>query len=208
MSSCHKCGASLAEGQRICPACGMDNSEAARPQSQDATETIEAAATEQGRAATTAQSESDTSVEERADTDDRKSSAARKSSEARKSSKEPKAGMSATTKALIAAGVVVLFAGALVVWQVKAGRTKAVNLTAEDMATIVDGFPPQARMQLASDEKTRKEFAKDVREMLSLAEAARAEGMADRPEVQRQMSLARSLVIGQNYLEEQRKKSP
>lgn len=177
MSVCHKCGNNLEEGQRICPACGMDNSEAAKPQP----------------STTFGMSE-----KSKADT----------ASQARKSPHAAKSVMNATTKALIAAGVAILFAGALVVWQVKAGRTGAVNLTAEDMATIVEGFPPQAQAQLAADEKTRKDFARDVREMLSLAEAARNEGIADRPEMQRQLSLARSLVIGQNYLEEQRKKSP
>jgi parvulin-like peptidyl-prolyl isomerase len=116
--------------------------------------------------------------------------------------------MSSTTKAIIAAGVAILFAVGLVVWQVKAGRAGAVNLSAEDMKTIVEGFPPQAQAQLASDKEARKEFAKDLREMLALAEAAKAEGFADRPELKRQLSLASSLVIGQNYLEEQRKKSP
>ncbi len=87
-------------------------------------------------------------------------------------------------------------------------KAPATTLTAEDMTTIVEGFPPQAQAQLAADEKTRKEFAKDLREMLALAEEARALGYQDKPEMQRQISLAQSLVIGQNYLEEQRKKSP
>lgn len=121
--------------------------------------------------------------------------------------KSPKSVSGSTTKALIAAGVAILFAGALVVWQVKAGRTGTVNLSAEDMATIVEGFPPQARAQLANKEM-RKKLARDVREMLALAEEARAAGLADRPEMRRQLNLAHSLVIGQNYLEEQRKKSP
>lgn len=176
MSVCHKCGTDLEEGQRICPTCGMDNSEASRPQ-----QPTEQAQAEKTQAASTVP--------------------ARKSPEGRKG------GVSATTKAFIAAAVAIVFAVGLVVWQVKAGRTGAVNLTAEDMATIVEGFPPQAQAQLAADKETRKEFANDLREMLSLAEAAKAEGMADRPEMQRQLSLARSLVIGQNYLEEQRKKS-
>jgi len=128
--------------------------------------------------------------------------------QARKQTQAAKKSMSATTKALIAAGIAVLFAVGLVVWQVKAGRAGAVNLTAEDMKTIVEGFPPQAQAQLAADKETRKEFAKDLREMLALAEAARAEGFADRPEMKRQLGLASSLVIGQNYLEEQRKKAP
>jgi peptidyl-prolyl cis-trans isomerase C len=175
MSVCHKCGTDLEEGQRICPTCGMDNSEASRPQ---------------------------TSSEQA------KKTQAASAPETRRSPDGKTGGISATTKAFIAAAVAIAFAVGLVVWQVKAGRTGAVNLTAEDMAIIVEGFPPQAQAQLAADKETRKEFAKDIREMLALAEAAKTEGMADRPEMRRQLSLASSLVIGQNYLEEQRKKSP
>ena len=174
MSECHKCGASLIEGQRICPSCGMDNSETSKPKlaaTQEAT----------GKASATSQ--------------------------ARKSVAH-KGTANSTTKAIIAAGVAIIFAAGLVVWQVKAGRIGTVNLSAEDMAIIVESFPPQAQAQLAADKETRKEFAKDLREMLSLAEEAKAAGYADRPEIKRQMSLASSLVIGQSYLEAQSKKTP
>ncbi len=177
MSECHKCGAVLTEGQRICPSCGMDNSEASKPKQSAVPE-----ATEKAQVAS--------------------------ASPARKSSAASKGGINPTTKALIAAGVAIIFAGALVVWQVRAGRAGAVNLSAEDMAIIVESFPPQAQAQLASDEKTRKEFANDLREMLALAEEAKAAGFADRPEMKRQMNLANALVIGQSYLEEYRKKNP
>lgn len=177
MSTCHKCGASLDEGQRICPACGSDNSEVSRPKESSSKEAAE------------------------------KPSAASDAAQARKTPAR-KGSLNATTKALIAAGVAVLLAVGLVVWQVKAGRSGAVNLSAEDMKTIVEGFPPQAQAQLAESPETRKEFANDLRQMLALAEAAKAEGFADRPEMKRQLGLASSLVIGQNYLEEQRKKSP
>lgn len=177
MSECHKCGTVLIEGQRICPSCGMDNSEASKPK-----QSSEQEATEKAQAVSTAP--------------------------ARKSSAATKGGINATTKALIAAGVAILFAGALVVWQVRAGRAGAVNLSAEDMAIIVEGFPPQAQAQLAADKEERKEFAKNLREMLALAEEAKSAGFGDRPEIKRQMELANALVIGQNYLEGQRKKNP
>jgi parvulin-like peptidyl-prolyl isomerase len=180
MSVCHKCGASLEEGQRICPSCGMDNSETSRPK-----QPAEQAATEKPSAASAASA-----------------------AQSRKQSQGAKSFMNSTTKAIIAAAVAILFAVGLVVWQVKAGRGGAITLTAEDMKTIVETFPPQAQAQLAADKETRKAFAKDLREMLALAEEAKATGYAERPEMKRQLSLASSLVIGQNYLEEQRKKSP
>lgn len=207
MSICHKCGTTLEEGQHICPACGTDNSEAATlllepEQEASAAPTEEAAAPVEETVA---------SSQEAAVAPAAKSQPA-PAPKARKSPQPKSEGMSATTKALIAAGVAILFAGALVVWQVRAGRSRGVNLTAEDMATIVESFPPQMRAQLAGDEKeakeARKDFAVNVRQMLALAEAAKAEGFADRPEMKRQLSLARSLVVGQTYLEEQRKKSP
>jgi parvulin-like peptidyl-prolyl isomerase len=176
MIVCHKCGTTLIEGQRICPQCGTDNSEASRPQQPSAG----------GSSAKTTSAPN---------------------AQTRKSSNIQRSVVSSTTKAIIAAGVAILLAAGLVFWQVKAGRAGAVNLTADDMAKIVETFPPQAQAQLADDKEARKEFAKDLRELLALSEEAKAAGMAERPDVQRQLNLARSVIIGQSYLEEQRKKA-
>lgn len=116
--------------------------------------------------------------------------------------------MTSTMKAWIAAGVAILFAAALIVWQVQARRAGAVNLTSDDMALIVKGLPPQAQMQFASSEEARKDLAKQIRQMLALAEEARAAGIADRPDIKRQLELTRAVVIAQNYLDEQQKNSP
>lgn len=177
MIVCHKCGTTLIEGQRICPSCGTDNSEASRPPQSAVEES----------AAKTAKASPD---------------------KVSKTPRAPHKALSSTTKAIIAAGLAILFAAGLVFWQVKAGRAGTVNLSADDMAKIVESFPPQAQAQLAGDKEARKEFAKDLRELLALAEEAKAAGFADRPDVQRQLGLARSVIIGQNYLEEQGKKSP
>ena len=161
MIVCHKCGTTLIEGQRICPACGTDNSEAARPQ--------ESAA--QGALAKTVSASA---------------------AQARKSSSAPKNALSSTTKAMIAAGVAILFAAGLVFWQVKAGRARTVEITADDMAKIVETFPPQAQAQLADSPEARKELANDLRQLLAIAEEAKTTGIADRPEIQRQLSLSRN----------------
>lgn len=77
------------------------------------------------------------------------------------------------------------------------------------MALIVADQPPQLRAQLAADEKTRKDFAeKAVKEPLAIAEVARAEGVADKPEVKRQLELMQSLIIAQAYLAKQREGNP
>jgi parvulin-like peptidyl-prolyl isomerase len=116
--------------------------------------------------------------------------------------------LTSTLKAWIAAGVAILFAAALIVWQVQARRAGAINLTSDDMAVIVKGLPPQAQMQFASSEEARKDLAKQIRQMLALAEEARAAGIADRPDIKRQLELTRAVVIAQNYFDEQQKKSP
>ena len=110
--------------------------------------------------------------------------------------------MNSTTKAWIAAGVGILFSIALIAWQVKAGRG-VVNLSAEDMALIVADQQPQARSRMATDEKARKDFAQNIREILAVAEEARLKGLAYRPDLKRQLDLARTVVIAQSYFKSQ-----
>lgn len=104
--------------------------------------------------------------------------------------------------------VAILFAAGLIMWQVQARRSSAINLTSDDMSLIVKGLPPQAQMQFASSEDARKDLAKQIKQMLALAEEAKAAGIADGPEMKRQLELMRAVVIAQNYLDEQQKKSP
>ncbi|HEV3469332.1 MAG TPA: peptidylprolyl isomerase [Pyrinomonadaceae bacterium] len=77
----------------------------------------------------------------------------------------------------------------------------AVRLTPEDMALVVDGlgFPPEVRSRLAASAEERKAFARDIRQMLGLAEEAKAAGYAARPELKLQLELSRSFVVAQAY---------
>ncbi|PWT90329.1 MAG: hypothetical protein C5B55_09895 [Blastocatellia bacterium] len=111
--------------------------------------------------------------------------------------------MTSTTKALIAAVIAVLFSASLIFWQVKARRTEAVNLSAEDMALIAQDQSPQMRAQLATDATARKEFAKNVQELLAVAEEGRANGVDKSPEIHRQLDFQRVSVIAQYYFEQQ-----
>jgi len=81
-----------------------------------------------------------------------------------------------------------------------------VTLTAEDMTLIAADQPPEIRTRLSENEEARKDFAKNVRELLAVAEAAQASGVADRPVVQRQLDLMRSVVIAENYFKSLRPK--
>ena len=111
--------------------------------------------------------------------------------------------MTSTTKAWIAAAVAVIFSVGLIAWQVKARRAETLNLSAEDMALIAEDQSPQFRSRLASDAEARKSFADDLRKLLAVAEEARAKGIGNKPEVQRQLDLVRSVVVAENYFKSQ-----
>ena len=111
--------------------------------------------------------------------------------------------MNSTTKAWIAAGVGILFSIGLIVWQVKASHAAAINLSPDDMTQLAGDQAPQARTRLATDDKARKDFAKNVRELLAVSEEARARGIAYRPEIKRQLELIKSFVISQSYAQSQ-----
>jgi parvulin-like peptidyl-prolyl isomerase len=107
------------------------------------------------------------------------------------------------TKAWIAAGIGIVFSIGLIVWQVKASHAAAINLSPDDMTQIATDQAPQARARLATDEAARKDFAKNVRELLAVAEEAKSKGIAYRPDIKRQLELIRAIVISQNYAESQ-----
>ena len=68
--------------------------------------------------------------------------------------------MTSTTKALIAAGLAVVFAVGFIVWQVKARRSESLNLSAEDMALIAEDQPPQFRSRLPQMRRREKVLPK------------------------------------------------
>ena len=111
--------------------------------------------------------------------------------------------MNSTRKALIAGAVAVIFALGLIFWQVKARKAGPVELTAEDMALIAEDQPPQMRARLATDEKARKDFAQEVRRLLAVAEEAEAAGVANAPDMKRQLEFQKASVIAQYYFEKQ-----
>jgi len=111
--------------------------------------------------------------------------------------------LNSTKKALIAAAVAVVFAMGLIYWQVKARKTGPVELSAEDMALIAEDQPAQMRARLATDETARKDFAKDVKTLLAVAEEAEANGVGNAPDMKRQLEFQKSSVIAQYYLEKQ-----
>jgi parvulin-like peptidyl-prolyl isomerase len=116
--------------------------------------------------------------------------------------------LNSTKKAYIAAAVAIVFAGALIFWQVKARNAGPVELTPEDMALIAEDQPAQMRTRLAEDEAARKDFAKDVRRLLAVAEEARAHGIDKKADIKRQLEFQHAQVLAQSYFEQVGDKGP
>ena len=113
--------------------------------------------------------------------------------------------MNSTTKAIIAAAFAVVASVGLIFWQAKFGGAHAMtSLTPEDMSLLTETFPPMERLKLAGSAEERKKLAEDLKKILTVAEQARKEGYADRPEVKRQFEATRILVYAQNYIKKQR----
>jgi parvulin-like peptidyl-prolyl isomerase len=115
-------------------------------------------------------------------------------------------GMGSTTKALMVAGVAVAVAIALIAWQVMARRSRAVTLSQDDVAEIIKGMArtPQELAMIANNDEERKNFARQLREVLALAQEARGTGIADKPDTQRQLEMMRTFVLAQAYSQKQR----
>jgi parvulin-like peptidyl-prolyl isomerase len=113
-------------------------------------------------------------------------------------------GMSAITKAGIAAGVALVVAGLLIFWQLTTSHARPLHLTPEDMSLIAEGASPQQRMALSGDAEARQELAKNIREFLAIADEARSKGFEDRPEVKRQLDTMKHFVVAQTYALKQR----
>ena len=109
---------------------------------------------------------------------------------------------------MIAAAIAIVFAGGLIYWQFKARKAEAVNLSAEDMALIAEDQAPQMRARLASDENARKEFAKNVRQILAVAEEAQNHGVDSAPDMRRSLEFQRARVLAQFYFDENADKTP
>jgi PPIC-type PPIASE domain len=175
MTTCDKCGTQMLDNLTTCPGCGA---EVARPA---------VAAETQGAGSAT---KSDVPAQPAA------AAAARPGPAGR--------GMSAMTKATIAGVIAIAAAGLLIFWQWTTGHARALNLTPDDMSLIAESAPPQQRLALSSDPTARKELATNIRELLALAEEARAKGYADRPEVKNTLEAMRHFVLAQAYVTKQR----
>ena len=208
MNNCPQCGASISEDQVTCPNCGAElHTQAATEQGQAELRSTEAPQAEPGETVNADASRASTGDEQAraggAPTSYKTTPLAPELARPAAAS-NARRGMSSTAKAMIAVGVAVAAAVGILVWQVRARRAQAVNLTSEDLSEIVKTMlPPMQLAQLSANDEARKEIAKQLRQMLAIAADARAAGIADKPEVKRQLELMRTFVLAQVYAKKQ-----
>jgi parvulin-like peptidyl-prolyl isomerase len=214
MITCEKCGTQTSEDQRTCPGCGAElaietaneTSSAAThwpgetTSNEDAGATFETASNEDLSTATTNESNAEPDRIGAPSAAVAATSTAAASSPRARAAAAPSRGLSSTTKALIVAAIAIAAAGGLLFWQLKGRGDRAVKLSAEDMTEIVKTMmPPQQLAMLANNEEERKDIAKQFRQLLAIAADARANGIADTPDMKRQLELVRTFVIAQVY---------
>jgi hypothetical protein len=76
------------------------------------------------------------------------------------------------------------------------------------MAVIAETQPAQLRARLATNEEARKEFAKDLLQLLAVAEEAQTHGVDKTPEMKRQLDFQRTSIIAQHFFQEQGETGP
>ena len=211
MTTCKHCGTQALENQNTCPGCGASLTIDSTTEEQNehaAAGNAYVTAADELPATTSGDASASPSTATTAPALETKplSAPATSAAKPRDAAPSPKSrGGSSTTKALIAVGVAVAVALGLIFWQVAARRSRGVRLTGEDVAEIVKTMaPPQQLALLANDEKQRKEIVKELRELLAIAQEARAAGIADKPETKRQIETLRTFVLAQTYAQKQR----
>ena len=178
MITCEKCGTQMLDNSTNCPGCGA--AVTAHPAEEEG-----AQASGGGRIVTT-----ETPVA---------------ASSSAGSPKGTPGGMSATTKAIIVAAFALVASVGLIFWQARYGGAHAMtSLTPEDMTLLTETFPPMEQLKLSGSAEERKKLADDLKRILAVAEQARKEGYADKPEVKRQFDATRILVVAQTYVKKQR----
>jgi parvulin-like peptidyl-prolyl isomerase/RNA polymerase subunit RPABC4/transcription elongation factor Spt4 len=219
MITCEKCGTQTSEDQGKCPGCGAklnintanETSTAAPPQEHawpgETTATGDAGASEASGRANDATDEANDAEAAKPSAllgDLAATSAPKVAAPPKAKAAAPKRGLSSAAKAMIVAGIAILAAGGLLFWQVKARKDKEFKLSGADMTEIVKTMmPPQQLAMLAKNEEERKDIAKQFRQLLAIAQDARAAGLADTPEMKRQLELVRTFVLAQVYAKKQ-----
>jgi len=111
--------------------------------------------------------------------------------------------LSNLTKGVAVIAVILAIGVGLVVWKTQVGGhhgDESLNrLTKEDMAVLLADANPMQLQQLSSNPEAKKKIAENIRQLLAVASQARKEGMANDPNVKRELESTRSIVTASLY---------
>lgn len=116
-----------------------------------------------------------------------------------------------TTKSKILIAVLLAFLIPLgaVVWKARAEKNDVEKkISAQDMELLAGDFPPRARAQLAASPEERKNFANDLKQLISVATEASAAGYANHEDVRTTLGLQRAFVLQQVYQQKHKDTPP
>ncbi len=116
--------------------------------------------------------------------------------------------MKASTRALIVVAIAAVIGLGLAYWKYEHGHAAGIVLTAADIETLLADAPPQALAQLSASEEARQQLAENLQTTLAIAEEARAEGYAARPEIRRQLEIQRAALLATAYARKQQGDNP
>lgn len=120
-------------------------------------------------------------------------------------------GSSVLPKALAVIAVLLALGIGLVVWKTKfAGHHDAplTRITNEDIQVLLKDANPMQLKAIAASPEQKKKVIESLRQLLAVASQARKEGIADDPNVKRELESIRSLIIATNYDEKINKGKP
>jgi parvulin-like peptidyl-prolyl isomerase len=110
--------------------------------------------------------------------------------------------LSSSSKLAILLAVILLSGIGLLVWKIKVGGQSSeglTKLTKADMETIFEDVPPQALKQLAEDSEAKKKEIEGIKQFLAIAQEARTNGFADKPEIKKELEEMKMGILAQSY---------
>jgi len=110
--------------------------------------------------------------------------------------------LSNLTKGVAVIAVVIAIGVGLVIWKTKVGGHGGESLnriTKEEMTMLLADANPMQLQQLATAPEAKKKIAENIRQLLAVAGQARKEGLAEDPNVRRELDSTRSIVTASLY---------
>ena len=104
-------------------------------------------------------------------------------------------------KAILVIIIVVLLAGTVILVQRRASLPKSIALSKSDMEVLLGTLPPQTLQELSSNPDEKKNIVSQLKQMLSVGQAAEAAGYADHVDIKPLVTYTHDSVLGNLYQE-------